>query len=119
MASTLADDESTVTALFRFRKAAARLVDQPFEQDLRVEVFVITGKHFVDLVEDYIATRGFISATDAKVADATLNDAVDRLTTRLQDTKAAQGGRNLRDLQETGTYLRSRHPIAKDDPFAD
>jgi len=116
-AAALADDQSTVLALFGFRKERERLLDQPFDRDLESEISVIVTSHFQELIKDYCDSRKLASPKTGARVDSALTETVTRLTKRLNEIAISQNERHIQDLETRGNYLRKRHPISGDDPF--
>ena len=116
--ASLADSHETVMALFAFRKEYDRLSIRTLDTDLETESDLIADEHFGKLMKDYSKTRRLCTRAAATAADETLRNAAVRLTARLAEIAEQQNGRNVSGLTTTGNYLRNRHPVEGDDPFA-
>ncbi len=116
--AALAEDEATVMTLFRFRRELGKAADCTFDEDLAAEVEVLAADHFVGLIDDYVRSRETAIGATATNADRSLSESVLRLTTRLLEIKRTQSDRHASNLETKGNFLRGRHPVAGDDPFA-
>lgn len=113
-ASRLAGREGA-SALKRYAALRHRISGQAFDADFAAEVEIIERRHIATVVSEYLQSRPYCTGPAAAFADRTLIDAVDRLTSRLQELSEMQAARDLGELETMEHYLRERHPIARDD----
>lgn len=116
-ADELTDDESVVLALHRLRREVHLILEQRLDPDIAGEFRKIVTEDAPALVRTYAASRRSDDADRRTRIDELAREAVERLAVRVRELRGDQCQRHLDGLDTTGRYIRSRNPIAADDPF--